>query len=208
LTTILLFAFAGTAVMAQCPPSPEPCPQVCAPVCPDPCCPETALGPAVPQCPCPQATPGALGAGPAPGLLDLECADFDKAYVERMYEQNTAVIALTTQGIQRSTSKNLRDISGEIRTQLTSENVKLDNWYEEMGCGAIPVHYVRAQTVVDSVREPRLGCFDVAYAKQLIGLLQQSKSAHELAMQMSTIPQVRWICRLERWVSEKGANIR
>ncbi len=252
LMTILVFAFAGTAVVAQCPtcpdpcvdpcpkpcpdpcaepcptpcpepcpkPCPEPCPEPCPQVCPDPCCPETALCPPEPQCPCPQATPGALGAGPVPGLLDMECADFDKAYAERMYEQNTAVIALTTQGIQRSTSKNLRDISGEIRTQLTSEDEKLDKWYEQMGCGSIPLNYIRAQTIVDSVEEPRLACFDVAYAKQLIGLLRQSQCAHELAAQKATVPQIRdqakfaagytsdWIFRLERWVCEKGADIK
>ena len=45
--------------------------------------------------------------------------------IQRMYEQNTAVIAVATQGIQRATDKNLRDISGEIRTKRTSENIKL-----------------------------------------------------------------------------------
>ena len=143
------------------------------------------------QCPCPGATPGALGAGPGPGLLDLSCADFDKAYAQRMYEQNTAVIAVATQGIQRAKDKNLRDISGEIRTKRTSENIKLADWYAQMGYGVIPVDYARVQRIVDSLFEPTGRCFDIAYTETMLGLLCQSKGANELGIERATIPDMR-----------------
>ena len=253
---VLLFAFAGTAVMAQCPapcpkpcpaPCPKPCPEACpkpcpkpaacpapcpkpcpepcpAPcptpvVCPEPCpepCPQTQLCPAPEQCPCPKATPGALGAGPGPALLDLDCEAFDNAYAQRMYEQNTAVIAVATQGIQRATDRNLRDISGEIRTKRTSENIKLSMWYAQMGRGTIPVDYERVQKIVDSLFEPTGKCFDVAYTETMLGLLCQSKGGNELGTERSTIPDMQnqagiaarntgdEIFRLERWLCEKG----
>ena len=168
------------------------------------------------QCPCPCAKPGALGAGPASGLSCLTCADFDKEYGAKLYSQNSTVIALATQGIQRSTSQNLRDISGEIRTQLTSENVKLDDWHSRMGGSTITVDYSRAQQIVDSLSEPTGSCFDVAYAQTMIGLLEQSKAAHQLVLDKSGTPELRnqaefvikytcdWIFRLQRWINEKG----
>ena len=227
-TMVLLLAFAGTAVMAQCPPEPCPKPAVCPPPCPkpEPCpkvvvcpepCPETQLCPPEAQCPCPEAKPGALGAGPGPALLDLKCEAFDKGYAQKMYEQNTAVIAVATQGIQRATDRNLRDISGEIRTKRTSENIKLAAWYGQMGFGTVPVNYQRVQTIVDSLAEPMGACFDVAYTKTLLGLLCQSKGANELAVERATIPDMHnqagiaagntgnEIFRLERWLDQKGA---
>jgi hypothetical protein len=201
-----------------CPSAQMPCPIPCpapAPVCPPKCCPTPMSAPAA-QCPCPGATPGALGAGPCGDLACLECADFDNSYTAKLYDQNNAVIAVTTQGIERSTDQNLRDISGEIRTQLTSENVKLRDWHERMGFGVIPVDYGKVQSIVDSLCAPMGKCFDVAYACQLIGLLEQSKAAHELVAERSGTPEIRqqaefvirytcdWIFRLQRWVNEKG----
>ena len=119
-------------------------------------------------------------------------------------------------GIERGDDQNIRDISGEIRTQLTSENVKLRDWHERMGFGTIPVDYGRAQAVADSLTEPVGKCFDVAYAQTLIGLLEQSKAAHEMAIEKASVPEVRqqaefvvrytcdWIFRLQRWINEKG----
>ena len=126
------------------------------------------------------------------------------------------MIALTAQGVERGSDKNIRDISGEIRTQLTSENVKLRDWHERMGFGTIGVDYGRVQTISDSLTEPMGKCFDVAYAQTLIGLLEQSKAAHELAIEKSGTPEIRqqaafvvrytcdWIFRLQRWINEKG----
>lgn len=174
------------------------------------------MNPPVAQCPCPGAKPGALGAGPACDLSTLSCADFDKEYTAKLYNQNSAVIALAAEGIQRATDRNLRDISGQIRTQLTSENVKLGDWHSQMGCGNIQIDYGRVQTVVDSIADPQGKCFDVAYAQTLIGLLEQSKAAHQLVLEKSGIPEMRqqaefvtrytcdWIFRLQRWVNEKG----
>lgn len=168
------------------------------------------------QCPCPCPTPGAIGAGPGPELSGLACADFDKAYATKLYNQNGTVIALASEGIQRATDRNLRDISGEIRTQLTSENLKLRNWHERMGCDTVQVDLMKAQTVIDSLKAPMGQCFDVAYAQTLIGLLEQSRDAHVMAADTSALPEMQqqaefvtrytdnWIFRLQRWVNEKG----
>ena len=174
------------------------------------------MGAPAAQCPCPSATPGALGAGPCACLSGLDCADFDNGYTGTLFGQNSDVIALTSLGIERSTDRNLRDISGEIRTQLTSENLKLRDWHERIGSGPAQVGYGRVQTIVDSLNEPMGKCFDVAYAQTLVGLLEQSKAAHELAAEKSGTPEIKqqaqfvvrytcdWIFRLQRWINEKG----
>lgn len=204
--------------LAPAAPRCGTCPTACAPPpCPAACpCPQTPLNAPVAQCPCPQSTPAALGAGPCAFLGGLSCADFDKAYVQKIYEQNTVVIAVASVGIARGQDQNIKDISGEIRTERTKENIKLADWYASMGFGTIPVDYGRVQNIVDSLCAPMGACFDVAYAKTMIGLLQQSRDADALAMEKSTIPDMRAqaglavryhddeIFRLQRWVNEKG----
>lgn len=202
-----------------CPAAKPACPAPCPTACPAPCaptCPVTQLSELPAQCPCPCPTPGAIGAGPGPELSGLACADFDSAYSGKLYNQNSTVIALTGEGIQRASDRNLRDISGEIRTRLTSENLKLRDWHERMSCDTIQVDLMKAQAVIDSLKAPMGQCFDVAYAQTLIGLLEQSRAAHVMAAESSALPEMRqqaefvtrytdnWIFRLQRWVNEKG----
>lgn len=230
LAVAVLFALGATAALAQCPPEPVcPAPVVTCPapapvvVCPpEPvcpavprCCPTQMTTPAA-QCPCPQANPAAWGAGPAEGLCDLECQDFDKAYIEKMYNLNATIIALTTEGIQRTTDRNLRNISNEIRTTKTDENMQLANWYAQMGYGTIPVDFERTQAVIGSLNEPMGKCFDVAYAQTLSGLLKQSRDANGLVAGQGALDQLirqantsgqkdgNFVFRLDRWVTENG----
>ena len=139
--------------------------------------------------------------------------------MEKTYQHNVAVIALATEGIQRGVDRNIRKISGEIRTKRTSENVKLQKWNEQMGCGNIPVDYSRVQSIVDSLKESMGKCFDVGYAQTMIAVLQQDVQSNELGMQRSTIPAIRnharvsarnannEVCRLQRWVDQKGSMV-
>lgn len=139
--------------------------------------------------------------------------------MEKTYQHNVAEIALATEGIQRGVDRNIRDISGEIRTKRTSENLKLQKWYEQMGCGNIPVDYARAQCIVDSLDASMGKCFDVGYAQTMIAMLQQDVQANELGMQKATIPAIRnharvstkHACneafRLQRWVDRKGTVV-
>lgn len=241
LTVALLFALGATAAWAQCPPEPvcpapvvtcpapapvcPPAGPVCPapePVCPAPvvecpprCCPTQMTTPTA-QCPCPTANPAAWGAGPAGDLTGLECQDFDKAYIERMYNLNSTIIALTGEGIQRTTDRNLRDISGEIRTTKTEENIRLASWYSQMGYGTIPVNFERTQAVIGSLNEPMGACFDVAYAQTLSGLLKQSRDANGLAAGQGAFGELmaqantagsrdsNYVFRLDRWVTEHG----
>lgn len=229
LLMLLLLALAATAAFAQTCPSPCPaavqCPAPLEPACgvqcpaPAPCpetCTQTQLCPQQEQCPCPVVNPAAIGAGPAVDLANLSCADFDKAYANRIYNQNNTVVALTTEGIQRANNKNLRDISGEIRTNVTSENVKLSDWYSGMGMGTVPVDFNRTQTILDSLSTSTGNCFDVAYAQTLIGVLVQSRDSNMLAMNKSALPEIRnqarvalrhendEIFRLQRWLNDHG----
>jgi uncharacterized protein (DUF305 family) len=230
-----LLALSGTAVLAQCPPpcppktecpppctpaqaSPPTCPQVsvCPPPCPQPCCPPARLCPPPPQCPCPDAKPGAIGAGPCEALADLQCQDFDRTYMQKMYQLNTAIISLTTEGIQRAVDRGLRDLSGEIRTRRTRENMKIAEYHVMMSQTAIPVNFQQIQTLIDSLQEPLSTCFDIAYAKTLMSLLQQAREANILAAQRSTIDDLRntaaraassesdEISRLQRWLQRRA----
>jgi hypothetical protein len=137
----------------------------------------------------------------------------------KKYQQNTTIIAVATQGIQRATDKNLRDISGEIRTRLTSENNKLAAWYAGMGMGTIPVDYSKTQIVVNSLAAANGGCFDILYAQTLSGLLQQAKCADDIAAQKSALPEMKqqaefmsgvngdYIFRLNRWLTDRGQAV-
>lgn len=155
------------------------------------------------QSPCPEAKPGAIGAGPAPGLSDLKCADFDKAYVERVYAHNTVMIAVATLGIQRGCNKNIRDISGEIRTDRTSENEKLACWYAQMGYGTIPVDYGRVQSISDSLAEPQGDCFDTAYANTMVTLLKQANEAHSTVLGRTGIGE---LCAFAQFAARKTGD--
>lgn len=129
------------------------------------------------------------------------------------------IIAVATEGIQRAQSKNLRDISGEIRTRLTSANDKLASWYMGMvGC-TIPVDYSRAQVIANTLAAARGDCFDMLYAQTLSGLLQQSKDADDIAAAQSALPEMRqqaqfmsgvngdWIFRVNRWLTDHGQAV-
>lgn len=157
-----------------------------------------------------------MGAGPVPCLCDKECQDFDKAFVEAVYAHNVAVIALATEGIQRGQSKNIRDISGEIRTKRTSENIKLANWYSQMGCGNIANNYDRAEQVVASLCDATGSCFDANYAMQMTAMLQQSVAANQMGIDKATFCALRdharvsyrnacnEAFRLQRWTDQRG----
>lgn len=228
LVLVLLLAFSAATAFAQCSTcqtqnqatvqSECGC-QTCQPCCPAtcaPCCPTTQLCPQAKQCPCPIVNPAAIGAGPAPDLSCLSCADFDKAYAQKIYNQNMTIAALATEGIQRASNKNLRDISGEIRTNVTSENVKLSQWNAGMGNCSIQVDTSRGQTIIESLASSTGDCFDVAYAQTMINVLVQSRDSNMLAVNKSALPEIQRqakvalshendeIMRLQRWLKYHG----
>lgn len=200
-----------------CPPTQpyiQPCPVV--QPCPAPC--------QTPCVTCPVVKPGmsvcaALGAGPAPGLAGLCGAAFDQGYILQGYQLNTEIAALATVGIGQSTDKNLRDLSGKIRYEVTKQNEKLADWYLASGCcGKIQVNYDKVNNVVGAVT-PFSGCeFDVQYAQAMIGLLSQARDAGAMASTTATIGGLRdqgdivvrstnnEIFALQRWLCEKGSK--
>ena len=198
---------AGTVVWAA---GPGGCP-VTAPAqvkCPTPC---PTMQPA---CPCPAAVPAAAGAGPARVLAGLECPQFDPAYAQKMYEQNSVIIAVTQFGAQRATDSNLRDISREINGYMTSANSKLAGWF---GCRApMAGDCPRVQAIIAELSTQCGECFDVAYATTLSTLLKQSNCAEELGGMKAVTQPMRqqaeflagktadWTFRLDRWVSDNG----
>ena len=207
----LLFMLAATMAFAQ--PCPTQCPVACPEVCPQ-ACPQVQLCPQ--QCPCPAINPAAIGAGPAPDLAGLSCGEFDKAYMQSMFNQNNSLIVLTTYGVQRVANETLRDISGEIQNNVTGENSYLAPIYAGMECGTIPVDFNRPPMIINSLSESTDRCFDIAYTQTLVGVLQQARDANALAVNRSTMPQMRdlaraavaredcEIMRLQRWLREHG----
>jgi hypothetical protein len=215
--TMLLLMVAATALWASCPGGcgmatrpvvqcPVACPQPCPKPCPAPC---------APACPCPAAVPAAIGAGPAAGLEGLQCPQFDPAYAQRMYEQNSVIIAVTDYGARTAKDGNLRAISREINGYATSANAKLACWFGQ--CAAMGTDCPRAQAIIDELSQ-NCACFDGVYAATLSTLLKQSNAANDLARCQGVCGQLRqqaaflarreadWSFRLDRWVSEHGGK--
>ncbi|MCE5199230.1 MAG: hypothetical protein ABFD54_15895 [Armatimonadota bacterium] len=214
LMTFVLVAAAVGAWAQACPPATVGAgPQVYSP---------TIVG-AGPQT-CPPATgmqvpigvPAAIGAGPATDLQYLTGSEFDRGYIRSMYQLNTTISALATQGIEQSTDKNLKDLSGKIRYEKTTQNEKLAMWYRDMGLGRVPVDYSRANAIVNTLLTPSDPQFNANYARTMTSLLQQDRDAAQLGVSRLTRDDVRdqakivvnstqnEIVALQRWIGEKG----
>ncbi len=189
---VLVLALSGTAALAQeCPPVVSVAPSY----------------------------PAVLGAGPAPALANLTGTDFDRAYIEQMYQLHTNITALTTQGIEQSTDKNLKDLSGKIRYEQTKQNEILATKYMDMGLGKIPVNYASVQPIVDSLINYTGNDYNTLYAKTLVGMLMQQRDASQLGVSRLSDPRLRdqaqivanasqnEINVLQRWIAEKGTSV-
>ena len=209
-TTLMLaaiFALAGTAALAGtcCPTAqttcPAPCPAPCPSVCPSPC----------------PSIPAAVGAGPVPKICDVTCPeDFDKAFVQAMYQQHVNIITLATLGIQQSTDQGLRDLSGKIRYERTKMNEKLVKYSRQLGICDLPV---ACDTCVTDQMATLVGNdFNIKYATLMVALLQQSQEAAALGIQRSGIADLRntekiefrasqnEILALQNWLARHGIS--
>lgn len=232
----IMFILAASVVWAQCPTAtcpqpvqvqpvqvqcPQPCPvvqQTCPQVCPEPC-PQTCPQPCPTACPCPSSVPAAIGAGPAATLEGLQCPDFDPAYTSSVYAQNSVILAVTEYGMQRTTDRNLRNISGEIHGYLASANNKLAGMYGTVGCGTVAPDCSRAQAIIAELAATPDDCFNAVYARTLSELLRQNSAANTLAASRSNTTAMRnqaqfladkesdWVFRLDRWVNDHGTTM-
>jgi hypothetical protein len=160
-----------------------------------------------------------MGAGPAAALPCDECA-FDAAYAGSMYAQNSVIIAVTQYGMQRAGNGNLRDISYDINSYLTSANSKLQAWYGVVACGAASPDCGKAQAIIAELSNQPASCFDAVYARTLSELLRQSNAADSIGGTRAVTPKMRqqaqfmsrneadWAFRLDRWVSDHGSTTR
>jgi len=196
------FALAGTAALAQTSPTapatcPAPCPAPCPSVCPAPCSTTPA---AVGAGPCPS-IPAAVGAGPVPKICDLTaCPDFDNAFVQAQYQHNLNIIGLATLAIQQSTDEGLRDLSGKIRYERTKMNMKFTGYARQLNICNLPL--VCDTCVTDQLSSLVGQDFNTKYAVLMIGLLQQSMEAAQLAMQRSAIADLRNTERIDYRASQ------
>ncbi|MCE5323650.1 DUF305 domain-containing protein [bacterium] len=193
----LMFAAVPTTLFAECG-----CEPAC-PTCPAPCL----------TCP---AEPASIGAGPCPELADLCGCDFDQAFMRLMYQQHSDIAALATQGIQLSTNKAIRDLSGKIRYEQTKQSQKLAYWAQKQGMCTLTADYNRIQCVMDSLKQCCGADYNVPYVKTMIGLLEQNRAAAQLALSKATMPGLRdqarivvnstskEIVALQNWLSRYG----
>jgi hypothetical protein len=215
LATVILLLAASVA-WAQCGvvACPAPCPVVVQP-CPAPCPVVVQPCPQACACPCPEAVPAAMGAGPA-SVLPCEGCGFDAAYAGSMYAQNSVIIAVTAYGTQRASNDNLRDISSEINGYLTSANSKLQAWYGVVACSAVAPDCAKADAIIAQLSATPASCFDAVYARTLSELLRQSNAADSIGGTRAMTPAMRqqaqflsgkeadWTFRLDRWVTDHG----
>lgn len=196
----LIFAAVPSTIFAACGCEP-------APTCPAPC-PTTCT-----TCP---AEPANIGAGPCADLADLCGCDFDQAFMRLMYQQHSDIAALATQGIQLSTNKAIRDLSGKIRYEQTKQSQKLAYWAQKQGTCTLTADYNRIQYVMDTLKQCCGADYNIPYVKTMIGLLEQNRDAAQLALSKATMPGLRdqarivvnstskEIVALQNWLSRFG----
>jgi uncharacterized protein (DUF305 family) len=176
----LAIVLSATSLFAQtCPSSAPPCPPATCPPC-------------ISGCPvAPQAVAAALGAGPAADLQNLCGGDFDRCYIQSMYQLHATIIAFTTQGIEQTNDRNLRDLSIRIRDEQYKANEKLAAWARQCGICPLPVDYCKIQAVVNTL-PPCGDCnYNSEYARTLSMLLSQQRDADQLAIAQSPTKQIR-----------------
>ncbi len=180
----VVFALPGSAALAAdncdvCAPSVAVCPPV-AVACPAECPP----------------IPAAVGAGPVPSLCNLACpTDFDKAFIQSMYQHHQDIIGLATLGIQQSTDSELRGLSAKIRQERTDMNVKLVKWGRVIG--ECDLNLVCNTCITDQLSTLVGDDFNIRYAVLMTGLLQQSADAAQMGMSQSGIADLRNQSRIE-----------
>lgn len=162
------------------------------------------------------AVPAGIGKGPLPALNSAPASTFDRTYIEQMYQLHNNISALATQGIEQSTDKDLKDLSGKIRYEQTKQNEKLASWHMQMGYGRIPVDYNRIGSVVNTLSNYNSANFNAGYAQAMIDLLQQARQSAQLAMTKASMPELRdqakivadssasEINALQRWLNVKA----
>lgn len=174
----------------------------CAPVC-------GAAIPITPSCAL------VAGAGPA-AALNAACAgpDFDRAYIEGMYSLHSAVIALTSQGIEQVTDRNLRDLSIKIRDEQTAQNTKLAMWYRDMGCGPLKTDF--CNPMIECLSKLSGPQYDLVYAQTLSDMLAQLRDGGQVGVSKLTDPAIRnqaglvvkttnlEITALQNWIAAHG----
>lgn len=203
----LMFAAVPTTLLAECgcePACPAPCPSTCPTPCPTTTC---------PTCP---AEPANIGAGPCGALSDLCGCEFDQEFMRLMYQQHSDIAALATQGIQLSTDKGIRDLSGKIRYEQTKQSQKLAYWAQKQGMCTLTANYNRIQGIMDDLRQCCGADYNIPYVRTMIGLLEQNRAAAQLAMSRATMPGLRdqarivvnsttkEIVALQNWLSRFG----
>lgn len=196
-TLVIVLAAAAVSAETSCPAATQPCKPVCPP------CPSCISG-------CPalsQAVSAALGAGPASDLKSLCGADFDKAYMQSMYQLHTTIAAFTTQGIEQTTDKNLRDLSNKIRDEQTAMNEKLAAWARLCNTCPLPVDYAKVQAIVNTLPKCDDCNFNTEYARTLSMLLSQQRDADQLAVAQSPTKQLRDAASCALTVTEKEINL-
>lgn len=136
-----------------------------------------------------------------PKFCDLtSCPDFDKAFVQAMYQTRLDIIGLATLGIQQSTDQALRDLSGKIRYERTKMNEKFVKFGRAMGLCDLPV---ACNTCLSDQLNTLVGQdFNIKYAVLMIGLLEQSMDAAKIGMERSSISDLRNTEKIEYRASQ------
>lgn len=168
-----------TACPTPCPTACETCPA--APTCvvavpvapPSPC--GCAVAVTVPSC----AIAAGFGGGPLDALQNAPCGvAFDRVYLENAFPLHSDIIALATEGMNRASDGNLRDLSAKIRQEQIDQNNKLALWYGEMGCGVLSPDYCAPSSVTQCLCDLCPGQqFDMVYAQTMSDMLMKLRDS-------------------------------
>lgn len=145
-----------------------------------------------PQC---GAVPPVIAVGEAPSdrIQNLYGMDFDWAYMLTMYQQNSDIASLATLGSRRACNPAIVYLSVKIARERADMNEDLRQWSSIFANRTMP-----CVTPACFAQLECCGCpeFDCTYVAMMTGLLVQSELAADMAIDRTTIPQLRMQARV------------
>lgn len=136
--------------------------------------------------------PVCIGPGPVERIQDLFGSNFEMGYMLTMYQQNADIGAMALFGSQRAGDSYIRALSRKMALERIDMNQDLRAWYLTYMSRNMPPAEIQRFTGLQEALSTYTGTeFDCMYASVMIGLMQQSQDAADMAIDRSEILQLR-----------------
>lgn len=135
--------------------------------------------------------PSSVRAAPLEQIQNLAGQDFDLAYMRVMYQLHADIGTLATQEWQLTSSSDLKELSGKIRRERADMNRKLALWYNQRTGGQLSDYCINSNPDFTRLQATPRMQRDNVYVDMMIGYLQRSGDAAQLAMTRASFPELR-----------------